>query len=105
MIHVTAGNFEIETRQTERPVVVMFYAKWCGKCAMMKPVAEDLEKKYKRKIRFCEVDTDESPALASRFGAEIVPTFILMKQGEAEGILQGVIGEGTLEKALEELLS
>ena len=51
MLHLTAKNFQIEVKDTSLPVVVMFYAIWCGKCAMMKPVVEDIEKKYAGKIK------------------------------------------------------
>ena len=63
MLHLTARNFESETTHTHLPVVIMFYANWCGKCAMMKPVFEDIEKKYLGKIKFFEVEIDESPDL------------------------------------------
>ena len=52
MLHLTAKNFQIEVKDTSLPVIVMFYAIWCGKCAMMKPVVEDIEKKYAGKIKF-----------------------------------------------------
>ena len=63
MLHLTAKNFQIEVKDTSLPVVVMFYAIWCGKCAMMKPVVEDIEKKYVGKIKFCEVEIEESAVL------------------------------------------
>ena len=58
MLHLTAKNFQIEVKDTSLPVVVMFYAIWCGKCAMKKPVVEDIEKKYAGKIKFCEVEIE-----------------------------------------------
>lgn len=63
MLHLTEKNFTVETKRGPLPNVVMFYAVWCGKCAMMKPLVEEIEKKYRKKIRFCEVDIDESPYL------------------------------------------
>lgn len=79
MLHLTAKNFQIEVKDTSLPVVVMFYAIWCGKCAMMKPVVEDIEKKYAGKIKFCEVEIEESAVLAAEYAPEIVPTFVLFK--------------------------
>ena len=64
MLHLTAKNFTEEIEKSSLPVVVMFYAAWCGKCAMMKPLVEDIEAKYRRRILFCETEIDESPSLA-----------------------------------------
>lgn len=103
MLHLTAKNFEIEARHGRLPVVVMFYAGWCGKCAMMKPVAEDIEKKYLGRVRFCEADIDESPALAAQYEADIVPTFIFFQDADIIGILQGIIGQETFEKRMKQM--
>ena len=70
MLHLTTQSFKSELQKSPAPAVVMFYAIWCGKCAMMRPVIEDLEARYLRKypnapkIRFFEVDTSESELLA-----------------------------------------
>ena len=58
MLHLTAKNFTEEIEKSSLPVVVMFYAAWCGKCAMMKPLVEDIEAKYRRRILFCETEID-----------------------------------------------
>ncbi|BDF39751.1 thioredoxin [Lachnospiraceae bacterium] len=93
MLHLTAKNFDSEVKHESLPVVVMFYAVWCGKCAMMKPIAEDAEKKYKRKIKFCEVEIEESELLAAEYDTEIVPTFICFKEGRIVGAMRGIIDE------------
>ena len=68
MLHLTEGNFQAEVNQAKFPVVVMFYASWCPKCAMTKPVAEDIEKRYRKKVKFCEVEIEECPNLAVNAG-------------------------------------
>lgn len=93
MLHLTAKNFDSEVKRASLPVVVMFYAVWCGKCAMMKPIAEDAEKKYRRKIKFCEVELEESELLAAEYDTEIVPTFICFKEGRIVGAMRGIIDE------------
>ena len=104
MLHLTARNFESETTHTHLPVVIMFYANWCGKCAMMKPVFEDIEKKYLGKIKFFEVEIDESPDLAARYDAGIVHTFLLLKNKTPIATLQGLIPQPTLDQRIQKLL-
>lgn len=104
MIHLTAKNFQIETIHSKDTVVVMFYADWCGKCAMMKPIVEMTEKKYNGRIKFCEVEIEESAVLAAEYGADIVPTFVMFKRGEVECIMEGVLSEDVFEERVKELL-
>lgn len=103
MLHLTDKNFEPETTKGHLPVIVMFYASWCGKCAMMKPIIEDIEKKYLGRIKFCETNIDESPGLAAKYEADIVPTFILFKEKKIIGVLQGIIDQNILEKRIQNL--
>ncbi|MCI8709396.1 MAG: thioredoxin fold domain-containing protein [Dorea sp.] len=103
MLHLTAKNFTEEIEKSSLPVVVMFYAAWCGKCAMMKPLVEDIEAKYRRRILFCETEIDESPSLADKYGADFVPTFVLFQDGRLVEILKGVMEESTFEKYLQKL--
>ena len=103
MLHLTEKNFTVETKRGPLPNVVMFYAVWCGKCAMMKPLVEDIEAKYRRRILFCETEIDESPSLADKYGADFVPTFVLFQDGRLVEILKGVMEESTFEKYLQKL--
>ena len=103
MLHLTAGNFDAETKHSPLPVVVMFYAVWCGKCAMMKPVVEEIEKKYEGQIKFCEVKVDESAVLAANYEANIVPTFVFFQNGELLGSMQGVIDEELFDQRLQKI--
>lgn len=104
MIHLTAKNFEIEAKHSTKPVVVMFYAVWCGKCAMMKPIVEMAAEKFAGSIKFCEVEIDESAVLSAEYGADIVPTFIMFKDEEVFSTMQGVIEEDIFEERVGELL-
>lgn len=82
----------------------MFYADWCGKCAMMKPVFEDIEKNHLGRIKFYEVEVDESPALAEKYQADIVPTFLFLKDKTLLATLQGIIPQNTFEQRIKKLL-
>lgn len=103
MLHLTANNFDLEVKDESLPVVVMFYAVWCGKCAMMKPIAEEAEQKYKRKIKFCEVEIEESEILAAEYETEIVPTFILFREGSVVGVMRGIINEDVFDKRIQKI--
>ena len=96
MLHLTAGNFDAETKHSPLPVVVMFYAVWCGKCAMMKPIVEEIEPRYRNKVRF-------SPLLAAKYDADIVPTFVFFQNGRLLGIMQGIIDEVQFEQRLQKI--
>lgn len=104
MLHLTEQSFRTEVNQDKIPVVVMFYASWCAKCAMTKPVAEDIEKRYRKKVKFCEVEIEESPDLAAKYGVDIVPTFVMFKSNAVIARMQGTVGEKTLEKRVKGLL-
>lgn len=103
MLHLTAKNFATETKHSPLPVVVMFYAVWCGKCAMMKPIVEELEEKYRGRINFYEVEIEESVILAADYDADIVPTFVFMEKGEFLGSMQGIIEEDLFEQRLQKI--
>ena len=102
-IRVTSENYRQEIQESDIPVLVEFFADWCGKCAMMKPLVEDIEAKYRRRILFCETEIDESPSLADKYGADFVPTFVLFQDGRLVEILKGVMEESTFEKYLQKL--
>lgn len=103
MLHLTAKNFATETKHSPLPVVVMFYAVWCGKCAMMKPIVEEIEKRYRGRINFYEVEIDESAALAADYDADTVPTFVFFRDGEFLGSMQGIIEEALFEQRLQKI--
>ena len=103
MLHLTEKNFTVETKRGPLPNVVMFYAVWCGSMVMMKPLVEEIEKKYRKKIRFCEVDIDESPLLTADYEADIVPTFVFFQNGQFLGSMQGIIDENVFERRLQKI--
>ena len=103
MLHLTANNFVTEIKTSSLPVVVMFYAAWCGKCAMMKPMIEEIEKKYRGRIKFCEAEIDESPLLAAHYEADTVPTFVFFQRGHCLGSMHGIIDEGIFEQRLQKI--
>lgn len=78
---INSGEFEATVLRSEEPVVVDFYATWCGPCRLVTPILEELSDKYKQ-VRFYKVDIDESPDVAEQFAVAGVPTLVLIKKGE-----------------------
>lgn len=79
---ITEGNFEAEVLQSQIPVLVDFYADWCGPCKMMAPVLEELAKEYEGKLVIGKCDTDENMTLAQKYRVASIPNMQLFKNGE-----------------------
>ena len=104
MLNITKSNFEKEVISSEIPVVLDFWATWCGPCKMLSPVLDELAAEYSDRARFCKVNVDDEPELSARFGIANVPTLIFLKNGE---ILKKTVGyreKDELEGMLKELL-
>lgn len=104
MLNITKSNFEKEVVASEIPVVLDFWATWCGPCKMLSPVLDELAAAYSDRVRFCKVNVDDEPELAAHFGIASIPTLIFFKNGE---ILKKTVGyreKDELEETLKELL-
>jgi len=80
--HFTDENFEEEVLRSEKPVLVDFYAEWCGPCKMMAPVIDELAEEMKDSWLVCKVNVDEAPEAAGKYGVQSIPTLIVFKKGE-----------------------
>lgn len=104
MLNITKSNFEKEVVASEIPVVLDFWATWCGPCKMLSPVLDELAAEYSDRVRFCKVNVDDEPELSARFGIASIPTLIFFENGE---ILKKTVGyreKDKLEEMLKELL-
>lgn len=99
-ITLTMENFEAEVLQSDKPVLVDFWATWCGPCRMIAPVVEEIAKEYAGKVKVGKVNVDEQPQLAAAFSIESIPTIKIFKNGK---VTDSVIGYQPKEK-LEALL-
>ena len=83
MINVTVENFETEVvaASMDTPVLIDFFAEWCGPCKMMAPVLDEVARDYAGKLKVVKVDVDESGEIAARFGVTAMPTFVVVKDG------------------------
>lgn len=88
--------------QSQNPVLVDFFAEWCGPCKGMKPVLDSLEQEMKEKARIVKIDVDTHQELATQYKIKAVPTFILFKKGEAVWRHSGVIQGSELKKVIEQ---
>lgn len=101
----TEENFEKEVLGSELPVLVDFYADWCGPCKMMGPIVKALAEKYDGRIKVGKVNVDEQPALSQQFRVMSIPTFIIFKEGKAAGTFVGGMSQKDLEAKVEQVLS
>ena len=98
MLELTDGSFEEQVLKSERPVVVDFWAPWCGPCKAVEPVLADLAEAYSE-IEFAKMNIDEHPLTASRFGVLAIPTAILFEGGEARETVVGARSKSQYEQA------
>ena len=94
------NNFDELLTASDLPVLVDFYATWCGPCKMMATILEQVNQQIKRKLRIVKIDTDRYPQLASRYNIEALPTLVLFKNGEPVDKIEGVIQPQQLEEHL-----
>ena len=104
-IQVTDANFEAEVVKSAIPVLVDFWAPWCGPCRMIGPVIDELAKEYAGKVKVCKLNTDENQDTASKYQISAIPTILLFKGGKLAQQLVGLQPKEELKKNLDELLA
>jgi thioredoxin 1 len=102
--HITEAEFDTEVTQATLPVVIDFYATWCGPCRQLAPVMDSLADQYAGKIKFVKVNVDESPKLAQKFQVEGIPMLVFLQNGKSAGTSVGLIAKEDLIRRLDSLL-
>ncbi|MDR2251711.1 MAG: thioredoxin [Endomicrobium sp.] len=103
-IEINETNFEKEVLSSDKPVLVDFWAPWCGPCKMLSPVIEEIASKYNGKAKVFKVNTDENMSFSTKFQITSIPCLILFKNGE---VLQKIVGfrpKGDIEKLIDSAL-
>ena len=101
---ISEQEFEREVLESGIPVVVDFSASWCGPCRMLDPLLEKAAEKYRGKVKFVKMNSDESSDLFMRYGVRSIPTLIGFKGGERKRTSVGFIPEGKLEQFIDDFL-
>lgn len=99
----TSANFETEVLKSELPVLVDFFADWCGPCKMMAPIVESLAENYEGKVKVGKLNIDDEMEIAQRYRVMSIPTFIIFKDGEAVDVSVGAMSKEDLEKKLQKI--
>lgn len=101
----TEANFETEVLNSDIPVLVDFYAEWCGPCKMMMPIVEELAKEYDGKVKIGKLNIDDEIKIAQKYRVMSVPTFIFFKGGQAVDTCMGAMPKTNLAEKLQKILA
>lgn len=104
LAHFSDANFKKEVLESELPVLVDFWAAWCGPCKMIAPIVEELAVEYTNKIKIGKVDVDSSPKTATQYGIMSIPTLVFFKRGKIMDQVTGALSKAELKKKIEENL-
>ncbi|HUJ08563.1 MAG TPA: thioredoxin [Verrucomicrobiae bacterium] len=100
IVTLSADNFEQEVAKSSQPVLVDFWAEWCGPCKMIAPLLDELAEEKVNKVKIGKVNVDDNQELASRFGIRAIPTLLLFQGGQVKETIVGMTGKKDLEKKL-----
>ena len=99
-MEVTQQNFDTEVLKSDKPVLVDFWAEWCGPCKAIAPIVEELEKQYDGKVKIGKVNVDQQSALSMQYGVMSIPTLVLFKNGKIVDQVVGSVPKTQLESMI-----
>jgi len=101
IVTVAADNFDSEVKKSDLPVMVDFWAEWCGPCRMVAPTLEQIAEEMDGKVRIAKLNVDDNQELAFQYGVQSIPTFILFKGGEVADRMMGAVPKAAFESFIQ----
>ncbi|MFP5441575.1 MAG: thioredoxin TrxA [Gammaproteobacteria bacterium] len=101
IVNVSESSFENDVLKSDVPVLVDFWAEWCGPCKMIAPVLDEVSKEYQGRVKVCKVNVDDHGALAAKYGVRGIPTLLLLKNGNVEATKVGALSKSQLAAFLD----
>lgn len=104
LLHLSDANFAKEVLESDLPVLVDYWAPWCGPCRMIGPIIEDLAKEYDKRMKIAKINIDENSQTPTKYGVMSIPTLMFFKQGKVVNQVVGALTKPELKKKIEEIL-
>jgi thioredoxin 1 len=102
ILHVSDGSFEQEVLKSDVPVLVDYWAEWCGPCKMIAPILDEIADEYDGKVRIAKLNIDDNPTTPPKYGIRGIPTLMLFKDGEVEATKVGALSKSQLTAFLDQ---
>ncbi|MBZ0179726.1 MAG: thioredoxin [Melioribacteraceae bacterium] len=104
IVQITDNNFNDEVLQSDKPVLIDFWAEWCGPCRMIAPIVEELSNEYDGKLKVGKLDVDQNQQTAIKYGVRSIPTVLLLKDGEVKDTIIGAVPKSIFTEKINSVL-